>query len=308
MRIIPPITINDARLTSSTVAEPDTAQGEIAWVSGTAYTIGQIRIRTQTHRKYVALTNHTSTTPPENDAVNWKDIGPTNRYAVFDTERNTATMVTGTAFSFVVTPGVRTQALAIFGISGVETVKVTGRSGVGGAIVYQSTVTLSTRTTTTWSQYFFGAFSFRESVVILDLPLQINLSITVEFTRASSGAIAVETCAFGTPVEVGDSQYGATSDVLDFSRIERDAFGNATLVKRKNVPTLNVQVMAKKANVPAIRRLRDQYAATPLVFLALKDSSDDYFDALSMIGIFKRMPIAVEYPNDVLINIEAEGL
>jgi len=307
--IIPPLSIFDAQLTASSVAEPDAAQGEIAWVSGANYSAGDVRIRTTTHRKYLALAAITgSTIPPEDDPARWKDVGPTNRYAMFDAERNTASMVNGTSISVTVTPGIRTQALTIFGLSGAEMVTVTGRQGIGGPVVYTRSRNLSTRTTTTWSMYFFGPFTFRESVVLLDLPLISNLSLTVEITRGSAGKLSVETVAFGVPIRIGDAQLGASSDIVDFSKIERDEFGNATLRRRKNVPTLNAQVFVRKADVPTIRRLREQYAARPLIFLGIDDASDAYFDSLSMVGIFKGMPIRVEYQQHVLIDLQAEGL
>jgi len=308
MKIIPPLPITDERLTASSIPEPDASVGEVAWVASTAYTTGIIRIRTTTHRRYLALTNHTSSTPPENDLINWADIGPTNRYALFDTERNTASTVTGTSITFALNPGGRTQALCLFGLKNIEMVTVTARDGAGGPIVYTRSMNLSTRTTTSWSTYFFGAFSNRESVVILDLPPILNIRIEVALTRGTSGMMSAETAAIGTPVDIGDAQYGAQSDILDFSRIERDQFGNATLIRRKNVPVLSAQIFADKAKVPAIRALRDTYAATPLVFLALNDGSDDYFDALALVGIYKRMTIAVEYPQHVLLNLECEGL
>ena len=50
MIVIPPIAITDSNLVSSTVAEP--SAGETAWNAATSYTIGQVVIRTTTHRKY----------------------------------------------------------------------------------------------------------------------------------------------------------------------------------------------------------------------------------------------------------------
>jgi hypothetical protein len=156
--------------------------------------------------------------------------------------------------------------------------------------------------------YFFGPFTFRESVVLLDLPLISNLSLTLDITRGSAGMISVETAAFGVPIRIGETSLGASSDIVDFSKIERDEFGNATLIRRKNVPTLSAQVFASKEDVPTIRRLREQYAARPLIFLGIDDASDAYFDSLSMVGIFKGMPIRVEYQQHVLIDLQAEGL
>lgn len=306
MRIMAPLSIG-TQLTSSSIAEPDTATGEVAWAASTAYAAGDVRVRATTHRKYMALKAiaNTVTTPPESDAANWSDIGPTNRYAMFDAERNTASTVTGTSLSATVTPGVRATTVAVFGLRA-ETVRLQATSS--GSTVYDKTINLSTRSTSKWSEYFFGTFAYREGALFQNVPPNINNVITITLGRAMSGLLSCETVAIGTPVEIGDAQYGATSDIFDFSRIDRDAFGNAALVRRKNVPTLNVQVLAEKSKVPAIRTLREQYAARPLIFLPVADSSDALFDALAMVGIFKRMPIAVQYSRHVLLTIEAEGL
>lgn len=76
MIVIPPIEINEALLTSSTVAEPSAAA--TAWASGTAYAVGAVRYRatTDTWRQYRCTNAVTSATPPELDAGHWQDIGP----------------------------------------------------------------------------------------------------------------------------------------------------------------------------------------------------------------------------------------
>lgn len=306
MKIIPPITITDARFVSSTVAEP--ASGETAWTSGGTYVVGDVRVRTQTHRKYQCLVGHTGiTTAPEADLTRWKDIGPTLRWAMFDYDRNTATTRTGSITATVVTSA-RVTALVLFGIDAQEVV-VTMRDGVSGPIVYNKTFNLQRRFVAAWQQHFFAPFIFRESLVILDLPPYLNGHITVELSKTvATDEVALESMILGAPVPLGTLQRGAESDILDFSRIERDVFGNATLVPRKNVPKLTANVFADKTDVPAIRKLRSDYAGRPLAFLGVTEGQDAYFDTMSLVGIFKRMTVAVEYPNHALINIEAEGI
>ena len=310
MRIMPPVPVTTANLTSSSIAEPDTTATppEVAWTASTTYAAGDIRIRTTTHRRYLALKAiaNTVTTPPENDPTNWSDIGPTNRYAMFDYTRNVAsTKSSVTSITATVTPGSYTPAVVLTGINA-ETVRVQATSGA--ATVYDKTVKLSTRPVANWYEYFFNPFSFRQSAFFLDLPLYNNVVITTTLGRATAGTLSVQHLTMGLPTFIGEAQYGATTDLLDFSSVTRDAFGNATLVKRKNVPIMNMNIMASKASVPAITQLRQTYAATPLVFLGIDDSADDYGDALALVGIYKRLTIAVEYPQNVLINLEAEGI
>ena len=306
MKIIPPITITDARFVSSTVAEP--AAGETAWSSGGTYAVGDVRIRTQTHRKYQSLLAHTGiTTAPEDDITRWKDVGPTLRWAMFDYDRNTASTRAGSITATIVT-NTRATALVLFGIDAQE-VEVTMRAGSGGPIVYSRSFSLQQRFVSTWQSHFFAEFIFRESLVLTDLPPYVNGHITVVLSKAvSTDTVALESLIIGGPINLGITQRGAESDILDFSRIERDVFGNANLVPRKNVPKLNANIFAEKADVPAIRKLRQDYAGRPLVFLGITEGQSAYFDSLSLVGIFRRMTVAVEYPQYALINIEAEGI
>lgn len=50
MIVIPPIPITSSVLASSTVAEP--SAGEVVWNAATSYAVGDVVIRTTTHRKY----------------------------------------------------------------------------------------------------------------------------------------------------------------------------------------------------------------------------------------------------------------
>lgn len=90
--VIAPTTVTDTVLQSCTVAEP--AAGETLWNAGTAYDVGDVAIRTTTHRKYKRLIAGTTAESPETDPAdppNWLDIGATNRWAQFDNKIGTQT-------------------------------------------------------------------------------------------------------------------------------------------------------------------------------------------------------------------------
>lgn len=301
MKIIPPLDLT-AVLTSSTATEP--GSGETAWASGGTYALGVVRIRTATHRKYeciVAVSG--STTPPEDDATHWADAGPTNKFAMLDAEQNTATTL-ASPLTVVIEPGQRVNALALFGVVADQAV-VTVNDGASD--IYTNTIDLVSRITRTWSEYFFGAFQYRSSIAVLDIPPVSAPEITVALTRAS-GDVECQTLVVGNAVDIGSTEMGAESDILDFSRVTRDEFGSATLVRRKNVPTMRINVLADKISVNKIRRLREELAGQPAVFLGLDDSADDYYDATAMLGFFKRFPVVIQYPEHALCTIEVEGL
>lgn len=123
MNVIPPITITDALLTSSTIAEPDT--GEAVYSAGTTYGLGAVVISTTTHLKYTSLQagnlGHPLSAAIAQGVVPtaadwWVMSGPTNKWAMFDLMRSTAS-IAPLALTAVVTPGVRVDALGLHGLA-----------------------------------------------------------------------------------------------------------------------------------------------------------------------------------------------
>jgi len=302
MKVIPPIQITDAMLTSSTAAEP--GAGEVAWISGTTYAVGDVRIRTETHRKYQRLIAGAGTTAPELDTINWLDIGPTNRWAMFDTLRNSATEL-ASPLTVSVTPGKRINALALMGVVADEaTITMT----VGGVTKYTHTENLTLRRTLTWTDYFFGEFGNRPSLVLFDLPPYVGAVITATLT-ASAGTVECGAMVLGRSVYLGSAEYNATSDALNFSTITRDAFGNTTLVPRRTVPKTNQTLWCEKSAVNTLRDVRSVLNAVPAVWSGLDDkNADGYFEALLILGVYKEFSISLDYPQNARVNLQLEEI
>lgn len=302
MKVIPPLPITDALLTSSTAAEP--GPGETAWVSGTTYALGDVRIRATTHRKYERLVAGAGTVPPENDALNWLDVGPTNRWAMFDLLRNSATSV-ASPLTVTITPGRRVNALALMGmVADSATITMT----VGATTVYSVTQSLILRRTVNWTDYFFGEFKLQPSVLRFDLPPFSGAAITVTLTSAT-GNVECGALVLGTAVHLGDVQYQAVSGALNFSSVTRDAFGNAVLVPRRTVPKTDQVLVAKKASVNKLREVRESLNAIPAVWSGLDEKSEDgYFEALLILGIYKEFSISADLPEHAKVTLQLEEI
>lgn len=276
-------------LTNSTVAEP--AAGETAWNAATSYTLGQQVIRTTTHRIYQNLIAGIDATTPETAPTRWLDVGPTLRWAMFDTLRNSATTA-ATTMTVVLTPGRRVDSIALMGVVG-ESVTISMTSSPLGT-VYTDTANLILRNTVSWSGYFFGTFTYSGSVVRFDLPQFTNAVITVTVARAS-GNVSLGALVLGTAVEVGKVLTQARSDALNFSSVTRDAFGNATLVQRRTVPTTNQQIVTDPTNIDKLREVRSALNAVPAVWSGMDDkASNPHFESLLILGIYKEFSITFD--------------
>ncbi len=253
------------------------------------------------YRSLVASNNGHALT----DATKWEEVGPTNKWSMFDFTRSTRTSVPLT-FTAVFAPGERCNSFALSGIRA-NTYSLTVTSTAGGGTVYSASGSLNTRETLGWYDYFFGSFSTQESLVFFDIPPYSDAIFTITLT-ATSGNAELGACIVGNYVYIGETQYTAVSDVLNFSTIERDDDGNATLTPRRNVPKTSQQVWCDKMRVNKVRQLREDLNATPAIWYGINDESDGYFESLSILGIYKEFVINVAMPEKAVITLTLEEI
>lgn len=271
---------------------------------GTSYALGDIvsSVSTDVHSLYESLAASNSGNALT-DTTKWQYIGKTNRWKMFDYTRNAKTSVPLT-FTVVFAPGKRVNSIALAGVVA-NSYSISVSSSTGGGVVYAASGNLSTRETTTWSDYFFGEFDTMPSVVFFDIPPYSDCVFTVTLT-ATSGNVELGALVVGTYIYLGATQYTASSDVLNFSTIERDIDGNAILTQRRNVPKLRQTVLCDKSNVNKARMAREDLNATPAIWYGIDDSTDGYFESLAILGIYKGFEINIGLPEKAELSIELE--
>jgi hypothetical protein len=287
--------------TSSSCAEPDLTHGEQAYSAGTTYAIGAQVVVASEHRVYESLVAGNIGNTPISSPVQWLDIGPSNKWKMMDLLRNTQT-VFGTPLVVVITPGRRIDSIALFGLDA-DTVTITLTSSA--VVVYSVTIDLNRRYVADWYSYFFKEFSTIPNVARFDLPPYTNAVITITISRAA-GDVSCGGVVIGSQQSLGATQYNAISDALNFSTVERDAFGNSTLVPRRSVPKTNQTCFVDKLFVNDIKDVRTALNAVPAVWAGLDDETNDYYDALFILGIYKVFTINLEQPTTAMITLELE--
>ncbi|HEY0845808.1 MAG TPA: hypothetical protein VGE12_10595, partial [Noviherbaspirillum sp.] len=150
-------------------------------------------------------------------------------------------------------------------------------------------------------------FSTRPSMVLWDLPPYTNAVITVSITR-TSGDVSCGACVLGSYEYIGDAQYNAQDDTINFSRIERNFAGGSLLLPRRNVPKTNQTLQVAKSRVNRIRTLRDGLNARPAIWSGLDDDTHGYFEALFILGYYRRFSINLDHPEKAVINLELEEI
>lgn len=299
MKIIKPITITDAMFTSSTAPETDHAE----WNSGTAYVVGNNCIRVSTHRRYECLVNNTNFSPEDNltgATPKWLDLGPTNKWGMFDSQWGTKTTV-ATPLTVVLTPNVILDSMALLNVTA-ETVTI--NVIVGTSNVYSKSVEMvSGGGILDWYAYFFSEITYVSDVVFTDLLPYLSGVITVSFI-SSSGNVSCGNCIIGSYYEMGGTQYGATAGIIDYSVKTVDAFGNTTVTPRTYSKRMTSHVVVNNNIVDDVIRTLADYRSTPLVWIG----ADNIFTSLIVYGFYKDFDVNIAYLEVSDCTLTIEGL
>jgi hypothetical protein len=303
-KVIKPIVITDAMLTSSTVAENDYP----AWASGTTFATGGKCISTVTHRIYESLKDANVGKDPTDianrtgDSPWWLDIGPTNKLAMFDNVVGTVT--TGTSpVTVVLRPG-SVSGLAMLELSGRQA-QVTMKDAPGGTVVYDRTVDLDGTIIESVFDWFFAEFEQHADFVLTDLPAQFSNCELAVSVSATTGSAGVGVLKVGTVVELGRTLAGAKAGIMDFSGKERDTFGNTLIVERAYSKEASFDIVTDSTRFNKIFRTLASIRATPAVYIGTESAG---YEPLIVYGFFKDFSITVEYFSHHLCSLEIEGL
>lgn len=285
---------------------------EIEWVSGVDYPVGTIVTRSSTHKTYYRVATGTGSgftlaSPPESgDVLHWTEYGPTNKWSMFVLDRNTAS-IQPDMIQVLIRPGQRVDAIALSGLVA-DAVSITVHNASLGTL-YTHTTKLSVRATQDWSDYFFGAFSAQKpSVVRFDLPPVTDCTIAVTILHRGGIAECAALVA-GMSINLGTTQAQPVSESLNFSKIERDSFGNSILVPRRTIPKTSQTLFIRKDQVNSIRAARTSLNAKPAIWSGLDDeSTHDYFESLLILGVYKEFTINMVYNDFATINLQLEEI
>ncbi|MDB5937549.1 MAG: hypothetical protein JWQ01_4893 [Massilia sp.] len=270
-----------------------------AYGAGT-FALGDRVINTTTHNVYESLIA-SNTGNALTDETKWFLVGKTIKWAQFDVLRNTAT-VGASPLVTILAPGVRIDAIALLGLVATS-VNIT--MVLNGVTVYSYTQNLNQREVLNGYDYCFKPFGTQKALALFNLPPYSTAVTTITLVNAG-GLVECGGCFIGSAVYIGDIQYEAESDALNFSSVTRDAQGNATLTPERNVPKVIGQIFLPKSLVNTAYELRDKLNGTTAVWASINDGTDGYFNSLLIQGFYRRFTINVKYPQHAIISVELE--
>lgn len=281
-----------------------------AWASGTTYAAGARVYLLSTHRVYESVqAGNLGKDPslPANQynasgvATWWIDIGPTNKYAMFD---GLITSQTATASPLVITltPG-SFNGFALFGIDA-DSFSVTVKDAPGGNVIYsEPTTPLEGSMPPDYYEYFFDLrFKPLRQLIRSNLEPYGSSEITLTLNKGS-GQVKLGMFAIGDLRPMGIPQRDAKVEPQDFSYFKQDAFGNSTVKKRANATGMSISCVMGIDEAGTVLDTVKEVLGTPVVVVG---STKTMYEWLTVFGLISGSMTPNPYPY-VTLSITVKG-
>ena len=300
MKVIKPVTFTTSMLISSTATET-----YATYNPATTYAKDTI-VYYQTHL-YISLVNSNVGHQPDltASATYWLEYGPGNVHAMFDNQVSTQT-VTTSPLTVWIAPGQRINSLAVLNVEGATSCTIEVRDGsTTGTVIYTKTINMDATIIADWYAYFYEPYDLKSTIILTDIPPYLNPYIKVSLTN-TSGNIKCGNVSFGTVYDLGNTQMGATSGIIDYSTKTTDAtYGTTTFVKRAFSKRMEVSLFVQNMQINKVQNVLQDIRATPCVWIGT-----DYegYETLTMFGFYKDFTFEIAYPTYSLCKLQVEGL
>lgn len=231
----------------------------------------------------------------------WVDLGPINPLRMFDGSINSTTTA-DTDLVVQVNVNEVVRAVGLFNVSA-TTVQIQ-MLDQGGAEVYDSGELdlVGNDDIQDLNAYFFDGITLSPDFVFTALPPYLNATVIVTLKALGDGA-SVGEMVLGTTHELGDTEYGTGVGILDFSRKERDEFGNFKVVERQFSKRANYDVSIPTSLVSSVQQRLAKYRSIPVVFIGAEARPETV-----VYGFYRSFDIVLDGPKFSSCSIEVEGL
>lgn len=289
MKVVLPVDIlnqeNGLTYTSSiAVGDGDPA----VWSAATNYAVGD-RVRVNSAKKVYenVVAGIEGISPHLGTSTHWVEVEYMNTYAMFDTMRRTKSYASD-SIDINITYSNSIDSVALLGLINASSIYIK-MVDANLATVYEVTGTPSNGT-----------------YIVTNLPGTTNY--TLQITINGPGAtIYVGTLIIGKSEYIGDIQRNISVDTRNYSTIERDIFGNVSLIPRGGSPVTSKSLIIEASLVNQVERTRSKLNAIPAVWIGMDGNEiPEYYTSLVILGFYRKFTIRLDSSIHATISLELE--
>lgn len=255
------------------------------------------------NRIYESLTDGNTTAPDigvNAEPPQWLDLGYTNEYRFIDGNSSPPSTAVNEIDVTISAPGVN-GGIGFFNVDA-DSIQIIVTDPVDGVVYENDFSMISQAEITDWWQYFFAPYTLKSDSALIDLPAYPDANVRI-IIKKEGGIAKLGNLAFGKVQILGDTLYGTSVGIIDYSRKETDEFGNFSILKRNFSKRVDYDATIPTNQVSGVQQTLASIRATPVVWIG-----DVNKEETIVYGYFRDFDIPIAGPCSSDLTISVEGL
>jgi len=295
LKVIKSLAVTDSILTATNVTEADYA----VWAAGTTYALDARVIKS--HKVWQSLQAGNVGQDPLLQPTWWVEVGPTNRWKCLDLSSTTQTALSANSY-YEFTPGQAINGVALVNVANIGTVRVRLTDPDFGVVYDQTTSLGGVPTQANWYAWFFDTRVQQTAFVATDLPSYPNAVLRIDLGSGSGGLVGALIIGQVRSMGLGIQQ-GARLGIQDYSRKERNDWGDTVLVQRAYAKRLQLNTLVPSDELDNVYRTLAEMRASPCLWIA-----STRYASLTVFGFYQDFEINIQYAAYADCSLTIEGL
>ena len=294
-----------ATLEYTNVPENDHAE----YVAGTTYALGERVIVLANKKIYESLQDANTGNTPSTSPEWWLDLGAMNAHKMFDEFVNTKT-VNADSIHVKLAVG-KVDYIAFFGLVGSD-IELTLWDATETTKLWEDafnlTYGLSTVSSASWYEYFFGEYEVKEDFSTLIGVVAFNAILEIKILNPGVNAECAKVVV-GRRHRIGLTQYGVGVGIVDYSRNMVDDFGRRYMRQGNFSKRNDVTLWIENTQVDPVYRLLASLRGTSTAWVTdSRDEETGRFESLIVYGFYRDFNIVIKHPTISECRLEIEGM
>lgn len=277
-----------------------------AWSTTTNYVVGDQVYRGES--EYIAVAPSLNVDPAVvSESPVWFRTGAINRLKVFDeTIYDQAVGDPAASYTaFRIESPTTITSVAVFNVEAREVQAILTDKASGSQVASYTISLVQDDFVTSWADYFYEPPTAKNEALFDNLLVYPGTYLHVRF-YASGTAAKIGQIVVGRSYPIGDLNEDSTIGIQDYSRKERDEWGNPIIVERPWSQRAEYDLSIPSRNVRQIQNMLSKVRARPAVYF--DDDDPDNMYGTTVYGYYQDFSVNLKVGDISHMTLEVEGL
>lgn len=234
------------------------------------------------------------------DPPTWKYIGAINKYKMLDNIQGTQTIDEEPLSTFTFFSTEPIDSVAILNCYCEEIAFIVEKDG---GVIYSKIIPMVDNSMVLdWWEYFFLASGILTEIIVTDIPFTYGAEVQLAFSPLN-GFTKIGELIVGSQFFIGWTQFDISLSIIDFSKKERDEFGNTVIIEGNYFKKIDYPIVIENDSVNSVYKFLQIYRAKPILWIGEIERPETI-----VYGFFRDFSIVISNPKTSTCSLQIEGI